>query len=68
MELFIICIFFFSAKNVNTQRGSGVFDKSIHALLMLNQLGYGKGDSSKLRLDLVYNPLGKDFNIGVIGI
>ncbi|XP_033645886.1 uncharacterized protein LOC117305188 isoform X1 [Asterias rubens] len=47
----------YSAKNVNTQRGSGVFDKSIQALLMLNQLGYGK-DDSKLRLDLVYNPLG----------
>ena len=44
---------------MNTQRGSGVFDKSIQALLMLNQLGYGK-DDSKLRLDLVYNPLGKN--------
>ena len=36
-----------------------MFDKSIQALLMLNQLGYGK-DDSKLRLDLVYNPLGKN--------
>ncbi|XP_022088369.1 uncharacterized protein LOC110978040 isoform X1 [Acanthaster planci] len=47
----------YSAKNVNTQRGSGVFDKSIQALLLLNQLGYGKPDRG-LRLDLVYNPLG----------
>lgn len=39
------------------QRGKGVFDKSIHALLVLNSLGYGKLDD--LQLDLVYNPLGK---------
>jgi sulfatase maturation enzyme AslB (radical SAM superfamily) len=30
----------YSEKNVNTQRGSGVFDKSILGLLKLNQLGY----------------------------
>lgn len=48
----------YSAKNVNTQRGSGVFDRSIHALLMLNELGYGKPETG-LQLDLVYNPLGK---------
>lgn len=47
----------YSAKNVNIQRGSGVFDRSIHALLMLNELGYGKTDTG-LQLDLVYNPLG----------
>lgn len=47
----------YSAKNVNLQRGSGVFNKSIHALLMLNDLGYGKPGSG-LILDLVYNPLG----------
>lgn len=39
------------------QRGKGVFDKSIHALLVLNSLGYGKEEG--LKLDLVYNPLGK---------
>jgi hypothetical protein len=48
----------YSAKNVNTQRGSGVFDRSIHALLMLNETGYGKPGTG-LHLDLVYNPLGK---------
>ena len=31
----------YSEKNVNTQRGTGVFDKSILGLLKLNQLGYG---------------------------
>jgi len=47
----------YSAKNVNMQRGSGVFNKSIHALLMLNDLGYGKPGTGMV-LDLVYNPLG----------
>ncbi|XP_053384227.1 uncharacterized protein LOC128550095 [Mercenaria mercenaria] len=47
----------YSAKNVNTQRGSGVFDRSIQALLMLNDIGYGRPDTG-LQLDLVYNPLG----------
>jgi len=44
----------YSAENVNTQRGNGVFDRSISALLALNEAGYG----SDLPLDLVYNPLG----------
>ena len=39
------------------QRGDGVFDKSIKALQMLNDVGYGMKDSS-LTLDLVYNPSG----------
>ena len=39
------------------QRGEGVFDKSIEALIQLNAVGYGKEDSP-LRLDLVYNPSG----------
>jgi len=39
------------------QRGDGVFDKSIKALQMLNQVGYGKEESG-LKLDLVYNPAG----------
>lgn len=46
----------YSAKNVNMQRGKGVFDKSIHALLVLNSMGYGREE--ELQLDLVYNPLG----------
>ncbi|XP_033118383.1 uncharacterized protein LOC117117998 [Anneissia japonica] len=47
----------YSAKNVNIQRGAGVFNKSIQSLLLLNSLGYGK-PSSPLQLHLVYNPLG----------
>jgi len=39
------------------QRGDGVFDKSIKALQMLNDVGYGI-EGSDLKLDLVYNPSG----------
>ena len=39
------------------QRGDGVFDASIEALRMLNDVGYGK-PGSDLKLDLVYNPSG----------
>ncbi len=39
------------------QRGNGVFDKSIQALKMLNEVGYGIPNSG-LKLDLVYNPSG----------
>lgn len=46
----------YSAKNVNLQRGKGVFDRSISALLAFNEVGYGINES--LQLDLVYNPLG----------
>lgn len=47
----------YSPKNVNQQRGSGVFDRSIRGLMKLNALGYGKPGSG-LKLDLVYNPVG----------
>jgi radical SAM/Cys-rich protein len=47
----------YSAKNVDKQRGKGVFGLSIQALQMLNQLGYGKTETD-LILNLVYNPLG----------
>lgn len=43
--------------NVNQQRGKGVFDSSIRALLALNELGYGH-EGSDLVLNLVYNPVG----------
>ena len=39
------------------QRGNGVFDASIEALKMLNEVGYGLPNSA-LKLDLVYNPSG----------
>ncbi len=47
----------YTAENVEKQRGKGVFDKSIRALQILNELGYGKSGSG-LTLNLVYNPLG----------
>ena len=47
----------YSRKNVDQQRGNGVFDKSIRGLQGLNKLGYGK-KASQLQLHLVYNPLG----------
>ncbi|MEZ4794576.1 MAG: arsenosugar biosynthesis radical SAM protein ArsS [Flavobacteriaceae bacterium] len=39
------------------QRGEGVFDASIKALKMLNEVGYGM-PNNPLKLDLVYNPSG----------
>jgi radical SAM/Cys-rich protein len=43
--------------NVDQQRGSGVYARSIAGLKALNALGYGRADSG-LRLHLVYNPQG----------
>mmetsp|Transcript_20072 Transcript_20072/g.55806 ORF Transcript_20072/g.55806 Transcript_20072/m.55806 type:complete len:532 (-) Transcript_20072:710-2305(-) len=60
----------YSAENVDTQRGNGVFERSIAALLALNEAGYGRNrededegedassEAPRLQLDLVYNPLG----------
>lgn len=48
---------YFSASRTDAQRGDGVFNASIKALTMLNEVGYGvKG--SGLVLNLVYNPTG----------
>jgi radical SAM/Cys-rich protein len=44
-------------ENVDGQRGDGVFGKSISALKLLNQLGYGRPGSG-LVLNLMYNPPG----------
>ncbi len=46
----------YSKVTVDTQRGRGVFDKSLRGLTVLNEIGYGWDDS--LQLDLVYNPAG----------
>ena len=42
--------------NVEIQRGLGVFEKSINAIKILNDLGYGKKENG-LQLNLVYNPV-----------
>src|SRR5438128_4294820 len=46
----------YSSKNVNAQRGEGVFEGSIAALQLLNSLGYAI--DPELPLHLVYNPVG----------
>lgn len=45
------------AENTDSQRGEGVFDRSIEALRRLNAIGYGRKESG-LALTLVYNPIG----------
>lgn len=47
----------YSQKNVDEQRGKGVFERSIEGLQTLNRVGYGQADSGRV-LDLVYNPGG----------
>ncbi len=47
----------YTSSNTDSQRGEGVFDQSIRALKMLNEVGYGKGNTG-LILNLVYNPSG----------
>jgi radical SAM/Cys-rich protein len=44
-------------ENVDSQRGKGVYQDSIKALRLLNEVGYGSADS-ELELNMVYNPLG----------
>ncbi|TAN13027.1 MAG: radical SAM/Cys-rich domain protein [Chitinophagaceae bacterium] len=48
---------FYNRGRTDRQRGAGVFDLSIKALRMLNEVGYGK-ENSNLKLNLVYNPAG----------
>ena len=48
---------YFSKNRTDSQRGDGVFEDSIKALEMLNEVGYGK-EGTGLILDLVYNPTG----------
>ena len=44
-------------RNTDRQRGAGVFDRSIEALHLLNDAGYGKGDPQRV-LTLMTNPAG----------
>jgi len=46
----------YSEARTDAQRGDGVFRKSIEALRKLNAAGYGTG--GRLKLHLVYNPVG----------
>ncbi|RFC55233.1 arsenosugar biosynthesis radical SAM (seleno)protein ArsS [Brumimicrobium aurantiacum] len=47
----------YTKENVDKQRGDGVFNRSIEALLKLNEIGYGI-EGSGLDLHLVFNPGG----------
>ncbi len=47
----------FSALRTDSQRGEGVFEDSISALKLLNEVGYAQ-PGSDLQLNLVYNPTG----------
>jgi radical SAM/Cys-rich protein len=47
----------YTEENTDSQRGEGVFRRSIEAIKRLNSLGYGK-EGSGLILNLVYNPGG----------
>jgi radical SAM/Cys-rich protein len=48
---------YFSKSRTDQQRGDGVFEDSIKALQMLNEVGYGM-EGTGLNLHLVYNPSG----------
>jgi len=52
--------------NVDAQRGSGVYRRSIEALRLLNDLGYGRDPA--LSLNLVYNPGGPSLPPGQEGL
>jgi radical SAM/Cys-rich protein len=47
----------YRASQTDAQRGDGIFEKSMEALRLLNQFGYGRSNSG-LALNLVYNPVG----------
>jgi len=44
--------------NTDRQRGDGTFERSVQALRLLNQAGYGQGDPLR-RLTLMHNPAGQ---------
>src|SRR3989338_2047208 len=46
----------YTKENVDRHRGKGIFEKSLKALRILNEFGYGKND--EMQLDLVHNPIG----------
>jgi radical SAM/Cys-rich protein len=47
----------YTKENTDKQRGDGTFNDSIKALLILNEIGYGKEETG-LELHLVFNPGG----------
>lgn len=47
----------YRARRSDRQRGSGIYDKIMEAMRLLNKAGYGRPDSGLL-LDLMHNPAG----------
>lgn len=47
----------YTAENTDKQRGAGVFNDSLKALRLLNEVGYGRSETG-LELNLVFNPGG----------
>ena len=47
----------YTKENTDKQRGDGVFEASLRALKILNEVGYGR-EGSGLKLNLVFNPGG----------
>jgi radical SAM/Cys-rich protein len=47
----------YRARNTDAQRGDGTYEKSLRALHLLNEVGYGTGDPKKV-LTLMSNPAG----------
>lgn len=58
---------YFTAMKTDAQRGDGVFEKSIKALRMLNEVGYGMPQTG-LMLNLVYNPSGAFLPSSQVGL
>ena len=58
---------FYSQRRTDSQRGEGVFARSIEAIRGLNAAGYGK-ENSGLILDLVYNPAGAFLPAGQLSL
>ena len=57
-DIEVICSLpFYTQDRTDRQRGNHVFEKSIQALQMLNDVGYGI-ENTGLMLNLVYNPAG----------
>ncbi len=48
---------YYFKSTTDTQRGGGVFERSVEALRMLNDAGYGR-EGTGLVLNIVYNPCG----------
>jgi radical SAM/Cys-rich protein len=48
---------YYKSSLTDKQRGEGVFQKSVKAIKLLNELGYGK-ENTGLIFNLVYNPVG----------